>query len=106
MVIVNSIEAARESLIQKAADFAGRPPSIIGGLFARGEKDDRGIDILFSDYGPYWRTIRKISHHALKLYGHNRENLEQVIKIHSRQLIERIEQKKGAKFYPRKDLCK
>eukprot|EP00112_Aurelia_sp_Birch-Aquarium-sp1_P013904 Seg298.7 transcript_id=Seg298.7/GoldUCD/mRNA.D3Y31 product="Steroid 17-alpha-hydroxylase/17 20 lyase" protein_id=Seg298.7/GoldUCD/D3Y31 len=61
VVVVNSIEAAKESLIQKSADFAGRPASITGVEGNRGFKTGCGIDILFSDYGPYWHTIPKAS---------------------------------------------
>ena len=106
VVIVNSIEAAKESLIQKSADFAGRPASITGVEGHRGFKTGRGIDILFSDYGPYWQTIRKLAHKALKLYGANREQLEKNINLHCGQLIERLAAKNGEPFYPKRDLCK
>ena len=106
VVIVNSIEAAKESLIQKTSDFAGRPPSITGMEAARGQKTGHGIDIVFSDYGPYWQTIRKLAHKALKMYGANREQLEKNINVHCGELIERLSSKNGEAFYPRKDLCK
>eukprot|EP00794_Sanderia_malayensis_P007699 gene7699-8536_t len=105
VVIINSIEAANEALIKKAADFAGRPPSITGMETARGKATGRGIDIVFSDYGLYWRTIRKTAHQALKMYGTNREHLEEVIHTHTSQLVQRLEKKNAIEFDPKNDIC-
>ncbi len=106
VVVINSIETATEALIKKGADFAGRPPSITGIVIAKGEATGRGIDIVFSDYGIYWRTVRKTAHKALQMYGSNRENLERVIQSHSSQLVRRLEVKRGASFDPTRDFSK
>ena len=106
VVVVNNIEAAKESLIQKSSDYAGRPPSITGIETARGKKTGCGIDIVFSDYGPYWQTIRKLAHKALKMYGANREQLEKTINVHSAEVMERLSAKEGEPFDPKRDLCK
>ena len=106
VVIVSSIDAAKESLIQKSSDFAGRPASYTGIETAKGKATGRGIDIVYSDYGPYWQTIRKLAHKALRMYGANRTELEKVINIHSAELIERLSKKCGEDFDPKRDLCK
>ncbi|XP_065070233.1 cytochrome P450 1A1-like [Rhopilema esculentum] len=90
VVVISSIEAAKESLIQKSTDFAGRPVSYTGIEAAKGHKTGRGIDIVYSDYGPYWQAIRKLAHKALKMYGANRVQLEKTINTHIDELIERF----------------
>ena len=106
VVVVSSIEAAKEGLIQKATDFAGRPVSYTGIESAKGHKTGRGIDIVYSDYGPYWQTIRKLAHKALKMYGANRVQLEKTINIHAEELIERLAKIDGQCFDPKRNLCK
>ena len=106
VVVISNIEAAKESLIQKATDFAGRPLSYTGIEAAKGHKTGRGIDIVYSDYGPYWQTIRKLAHKALKMYGANRVQLEKTINIHADELIERLAKIDGQYFDPKRNLCK
>lgn len=106
VVIISCIDAAKESLIKKSTDFAGRPVCYTGIETAKGKKTGRGIDIVYSDYGPYWQTIRKLAHKALKMYGTNRIHLEKTINIHTDELIERLSEKSGDNFDPKRDLCK
>ena len=105
VVIVSNIDAAKESLIHKSSEFAGRPLCYTGIETAKGKKTGRGIDIVYSDYGPYWQTIRKLAHKALKMYGANRTQLEQIIVTHTKELIERLEEKHEESFDPKRDLC-
>ena len=105
VVIVSCIDAAKESLIHKSTDFAGRPMCYTGIETAKGKKTGRGIDIVYSDYGPYWQTIRKLAHKALKMYGANRTQLEQTIFIHTKELIDRLSSKCEEAFDPKRDLC-
>eukprot|EP00795_Rhopilema_esculentum_P004849 gene4849-21177_t len=104
VVVISNIEAAKESLIQKATDFAGRPMSYTGMEVARGEETGRGKDIAFSTYGVYWQTIRKVAHKALKMYGENRMQLERTIITHTEELVERLANKEGQTFDPKKDI--
>ena len=63
-VIVNKIEANREALITKGKSFAGRPSSYTIDLISRD-----GINMAFTDYGPYWITMRKLGHSAVQMFG-------------------------------------
>ncbi|XP_065069191.1 steroid 17-alpha-hydroxylase/17,20 lyase-like isoform X3 [Rhopilema esculentum] len=105
VVVISSIEAAKESLIQKSTDFAGRPNSYTGIEAAKGHKTGRGIDIVYSDYGPYWQTIRKLAHKALKMYGANRVQLEKTINTHADELMERLAKIDGQCFDPKRNFC-
>ncbi len=99
--MINNVESANEALIKKAADFAGRPPIFSGYEVTRG-----GLDIAFSDYGPYWKVVRKTAHKALKMYGTNRKHLESVIHAATNDLLTRLQAKNGIDFDPKKDFCK
>ena len=72
IVIVNTIEPAREALISKGSKFAGRnTTNYTFGYLTRGFND-----IAFADYGPYWTLARKLAHSALKTYGDGMDKLE------------------------------
>ena len=101
VVIINSIEPAWEALVHKGADFAGRPTDhYTAEVFSRGYKD-----ILFSDYGPEWKTVRKIAHSSLKMYGTGMERLEKLMMKEIEELIKRLDAKIGQSIDPTLDLC-
>ena len=72
LVIVNPADAAREALIIKSQDFAGRPQNIYTfELLTRNNQD-----MEFADHGPLWKMLRKLAHSVLKVYGKNMERYE------------------------------
>lgn len=100
VVIINAIEPAREALVQKSIDYAGRPQDIFtAGKITRGFKD-----IAFADYGPIWQSLRKLAHTSLKLYGAGMEKMEDFIQAEADDLCERIEEMKGKPIDPHKDI--
>ncbi|CAO2210567.1 unnamed protein product [Urochloa humidicola] len=54
-VVVSSPVAAREVLRDKDVIFASRPSLVFSEIFCYGS-----LDIGFTPYGPYWRTVRKL----------------------------------------------
>ena len=50
MVVVSDFPTAKEVLVQRGAEFAGRPMFFIGDLISHG-----GKDLSFSDYGKRWK---------------------------------------------------
>ena len=98
VVMVNSYKAAREVLIEKGTDFAGRPDSVTGALAARGPQD-----IVYDDYGPRWKSSRKLAHRALRLYGGGRLSAEKIITKQSQELLERLETRVDGPFNPHED---
>ena len=72
IVVINTIEAAKEALITKGTAFAGRPTNFYAGdILTRGYKG-----IVFADYEPVWKMNRKIAHASLKMYGEGLHKLE------------------------------
>ena len=88
VVVIGSIKNAREALITKAVDFAGRPSDhYTGSLISKGLKD-----IAFSDYGPTWRLLRKVGHASLKMYGEGMNKLEGLVVKECEEMHARINQ--------------
>ena len=63
-------------------------------------------DIVFSDYGPRLKAMRKIAHGALKAYGDGLVELEQSVLEEVEALFKRFDSKNGEGFDPRNDLGK
>ena len=102
VIVVNAIEPAREALVTKAVEYAGRPQDIFtAGKITRGFRD-----IAFADYGPRWRALRKLAHTSLKLYGAGMEKMEDFIQAEADDLCERIQQLQAKPIDPHKDIGK
>ncbi|TDG99440.1 hypothetical protein EPR50_G00193420 [Perca flavescens] len=73
-VVVNSHQHAREVLLQRGKDFAGRPSTVSSDLLTRG-----GKDIAFSDYTPLWRLHRRLVHNSFTLFGEGSSRLQDIV---------------------------
>uniref|UniRef100_A0A6M2CHM0 Putative cytochrome n=1 Tax=Rhipicephalus microplus TaxID=6941 RepID=A0A6M2CHM0_RHIMP len=70
MVMLNSYAVIREALVERRHDFAGRFPTRTGALQNQGNHD-----IVFEDYNPYWKALRKVTASASRRYAAS-ESLE------------------------------
>ncbi|XP_078791846.1 cytochrome P450 17A2 isoform X1 [Oryzias latipes] len=73
-VVVNSHQHAKEVLLQRGRDFAGRPSMVTTELLTRG-----GKDIAFSDYSPLWKLHRRLVHNSFTLFGEGTSRLQDVV---------------------------
>ncbi|XP_034533033.1 steroid 17-alpha-hydroxylase/17,20 lyase [Notolabrus celidotus] len=73
-VVVNNHQHAREVLLQRGRDFAGRPSMVTTDLLTRG-----GKDIAFSDYSPLWKTHRRLVHNSFTLFGEGTSRLQDMV---------------------------
>lgn len=62
VIVINSYELAREALITKSKDFAGRPCHYFGNIFGRD-----GTDIAFQTFNKRWKMQHKLALTALRL---------------------------------------
>ncbi|XP_070204104.1 cytochrome P450 1A2-like isoform X2 [Littorina saxatilis] len=62
-VTLNSVEVITEALVQKGADFAGRPYQ-----HSLHEMTDGCKNVSFADYGPGWKLRRKLALQAIRHY--------------------------------------
>ncbi|XP_014906652.1 cytochrome P450 17A2 [Poecilia latipinna] len=73
-LVVNNHQHAREVLLQRGKDFAGRPDMVTTNLLTRG-----GKDIAFSDYSPLWRFHRRLVHNSFTLFGEGTSRLQDIV---------------------------
>ncbi|XP_067436582.1 cytochrome P450 17A2 isoform X1 [Thunnus thynnus] len=73
-VVVNNHQHAREVLLQRGKDFAGRPSMVTTNLLTRG-----GKDIAFSDYSPLWKSHRRLVHNSFTLFGEGTSRLQDIV---------------------------
>ena len=62
VIVINSYEIAKEALVTKAKDFAGRPPHFFGAIFGRDN-----TDIAFQSFSPRWKLQHKIAMTAMRM---------------------------------------
>ena len=80
----------------------GRPQDYFAAqLVSHGNKD-----ILFTDYNPTLKAMRKIAHGALKAYGDGLVKLEKSVLDEADALFKRFDMRNGKAFDPRSDLGK
>ncbi|CAN7984476.1 unnamed protein product [Ixodes hexagonus] len=66
MVVLNTQELVKEAFIERRHEFAGRFPTKMGELQRKGNND-----IMFEDYNPTWKTLRKVALTAVRKYAVN-----------------------------------
>uniref|UniRef100_A0A3Q2Z1G0 Cytochrome P450, family 17, subfamily A, polypeptide 2 n=1 Tax=Hippocampus comes TaxID=109280 RepID=A0A3Q2Z1G0_HIPCM len=64
-VVVNDHDHAREVLLQRGRDFAGRPSMVM-------------LHIAFSDYSPLWKLHRRLVHSSFALFGEGSSRLQDI----------------------------
>ena len=95
-VVVNSVELAREALVTKGDDFAGRPSDSMYPADIIFE----GRDIFSVDYGPAFLFRRKAFRSALHLFGAGLEQAEGRMDHAVEDLLQEIERMEGRPFSP------
>ncbi|XP_067117298.1 cytochrome P450 17A2 [Osmerus mordax] len=73
-LVVNDYQHAREVLLQRGKDYAGRPKMVTTELLTRG-----GKDIAFADYSSLWRSHRRLVHQAFTLFGEGSHKLQDIV---------------------------
>ncbi len=102
IVVFNAIEQAREALLKKGEDFAGRPQDVLPASIVTRNYND----IAFLDYGNAWKMMRKLAHGSLRLYGAGMEDLEKTVVLEIDELFGRLDKKVGQAFDPYHDVGK
>ncbi|CAN7991477.1 unnamed protein product [Ixodes hexagonus] len=64
MVMLNSYEVTKEALVDKRHEFAGRSSTKFGEMRLQGSHD-----IVFEDYNPTWKALRKLALTAARKYA-------------------------------------
>ncbi|KAG0445548.1 hypothetical protein HPB47_014095 [Ixodes persulcatus] len=64
MVVLNTQKLVKEAFIERRHEFAGRFPTKMGELQTLGNHD-----IIFEDYNPRWKALRKVALTAVRKYA-------------------------------------
>lgn len=75
VVIVNTIEAVNDGLVEKGVDFVGRPQNAYLLKFVTREFSGIGLQ----DYNKKWISMRKIAHQSLRLFGDGLKKIESYV---------------------------
>lgn len=98
-ILINSVDLAREALLIKKDDFAGRPRTFIGDFLTREAKD-----IFFADFSKTMILQRKLVHSALRMYGSGLKQLEVRICDEAGRMLDRLSAHQGNAIDPKDDI--
>lgn len=97
VIVLSSYEIAKEALVAKAKDFAGRPENLVlCNVFAR-----NGTDIAFQSYSHPWKLLRNMAVKAICLSEEKAGVL-----LHIEELCARFRSYNGKPFCPRDNVFK
>jgi len=94
-VMASTPEAVKEMLVQRSADYAGRPQTHFFLEFTLG-----GKDIVFGNYGPAWKFHRKLFTTALRQYLSDIPLIERRVSTQAEKLVHFMEEQNGKPFDP------
>ncbi|XP_047663451.1 steroid 17-alpha-hydroxylase/17,20 lyase isoform X2 [Tachysurus fulvidraco] len=73
-LVVSEVALAKEVLLHRGKDFAGRPKMVTTDLLTRG-----GKDIAFADYNTLWRSHRRLVQSSFALFGEGSSKLQTIV---------------------------
>ena len=92
VIVISSYETAKEALVAKAKDFAGRPEHLVlCNIFAR-----NCTDFAFQSYSHTWKLLRNMAVKAISL---NEEKAD--VLLHIKELFAKFRSYNGKPFCPR-----
>ncbi|CAL8241252.1 unnamed protein product [Merluccius merluccius] len=94
-VVINDQHHAREVLLKRGREFAGRPYMVTTDLLTRG-----GKDIAFSDFSPLWKSHRRLVHSSFTLFGEGTHKLQDIVLSAVDSLCEELQASGGSPVDP------
>ncbi|XP_052450792.1 cytochrome P450 2B19 isoform X2 [Carassius gibelio] len=93
-IFLNTIELAKEALVQNASSFSGRPPIPL--LIWITE----GYGIVMATFGHSWRQQRRFALHTLRNFGLGKKSVEERVTEESSYLVPEMLRLEGKPFDP------
>nr|XP_054589336.1 cytochrome P450 2J5 isoform X2 [Nothobranchius furzeri] len=93
-VVINGVEAMKEAMVTKAADFAGRPQD----LFVSELTQRKGT--IMADYGSTWREHRRFNLMTLRNFGLGKNSMEDRIHEELQHTVKILDQSAGETLSP------
>ncbi|XP_070784302.1 cytochrome P450 2F2-like isoform X1 [Enoplosus armatus] len=92
-VVINGVQAMKEAMMTRAADFAGRPQDIfVSDLTKNG--------MILADYGAGWKEHRRFALMTLRNFGLGKQSMEQRILGEIQYMMETLEKSIGSSLSP------
>ncbi|KAM9470724.1 cytochrome P450 2F2-like [Clarias gariepinus] len=93
-VVLNGLNAIKEALVTKSADFSGRPQN----LLISHMMDGKGVAL--ADYGPAWKEHRRFALMTLRNFGMGKQSMENRILGEIEHLVAKLEKHAGSVLHP------
>ncbi|XP_037622533.1 cytochrome P450 2D15-like [Sebastes umbrosus] len=97
-VVINGLQAFKEALVNKAADFSGRPQGMMVNHAVQVKAHAPGV--ILADYNPGWREHRRFGLMTLRNLGLGKQSMEQRILGELHRIITQFEQSAGKSMDP------
>ncbi|XP_038612281.1 cytochrome P450 2D14 [Tachyglossus aculeatus] len=98
VVVLNGFAAAKEALVQRSEETAGRPPLVIYNHLGYGPNSE---GLVFAQYGQAWKQQRRFSLSTMRNFGLGKKSLEQWVTEEAGFLCSAFSSKAGRPFDPR-----
>ncbi|KAG1926380.1 steroid 17-alpha-hydroxylase/17,20 lyase-like [Pimephales promelas] len=89
-LVVSEPGLAREVLLLRGKEFAGRPKMVTTDVLTQG-----GKDIAFADYSPLWKSHRRLVHSSFTLFGEGSSKLQTIVLEAADSLCEELGSLRG-----------
>ncbi|XP_073678983.1 cytochrome P450 2B4-like [Garra rufa] len=93
-IFLNTIELAKEAMVQNASSFSGRPPIPLLMWITE------GYGIIMATYGHSWRQQRRFALHTLRNFGLGKKSVEERVTEESSYLVPEMLKLEGKPFDP------
>ncbi|XP_053361821.1 cytochrome P450 2F2-like [Clarias gariepinus] len=93
-VVLNGLNAIKEALVTKYADFSGRPQNLLISHMMEGK------GVALADYGPAWKEHRRFALMTLRNFGMGKQSMENRILGEIEHLVAKLEKHVGSVLHP------
>ncbi|XP_076589334.1 cytochrome P450 2D15-like [Chaetodon auriga] len=98
-VIINGVQALKEALVNKAADFSGRPQNLMVNHAVQVKAHAPGVAL--ADYNNVWKEQRRFGLMTLRNFGLGKQLMEQSILDETERIMKILEQSVGKTMNPK-----
>ncbi|XP_076589275.1 cytochrome P450 2D15-like isoform X3 [Chaetodon auriga] len=98
-VIINGVQALKEALVNKGADFSGRPQNLMVNHISQVKAHAPGV--VLADYNNVWKEQRRFGLMTLRNFGLGKQLMEQSILDETERIMKILEQSVGKTMSPK-----
>ncbi|XP_076589308.1 cytochrome P450 2D15-like isoform X2 [Chaetodon auriga] len=98
-VIINGVQALKEALVNRAADFSGRPQNLMVNHISQMKAHAPGV--ILADYNNVWKEQRRFGLMTLRNFGLGKQLMEQSILDETERIMKILEQSVGKTMNPK-----